>query len=82
MRTLLNIILFVTIITGPWWVPLIVAIALTMRWHAWEVLVAGALFDVLYASSGGFWGIPITGTLVGAFFVFVLMPMRERLMAK
>jgi hypothetical protein len=82
MRAILNIILFFSIITGPWWIPLLAALALATRWHAWEVLVAGALFDVLYASQGGFWGIPVTGTLVGAFFVFVLMPLRERLMAE
>ena len=45
---------FVAIVTGPWWIPLIVMIVLSLRWTALEVALMGILMDFTWQGSGAF----------------------------
>lgn len=82
IRILLAIALFVAVIFLPWWVALILTLALTLRFRAWEVAAAGVLFDILWLP-----GIPFEslttlpfGTLTALILILVLEPLRRQLL--
>ncbi len=80
MRAFVGGLSFASILFAPPWLPLICAGALTVRFRAWEVLIAGALIDLLYVPPEGLYGIPIPATLF-AFILFVgFEPIRRKLL--
>ena len=63
-RIVLSIIFFLGIFLFPWWLSALIALLLLIRYTAYEVLLGGVLFDVLYsAGAGAFFGVPYVGTL-------------------
>ena len=71
---------FASALFAPPWLPFLFAGALTVRFRAWEVLILGALIDLLYVSPDGLYGIPIPATLL-AFVLFAgFEPLRRKLL--
>ncbi|MBL8158557.1 hypothetical protein JNK62_03420 [bacterium] len=82
-RIFLGIIMFTSAVFAPWWVPLIAAVILSLRFRAWEVILAGMFMDLYwmpaYVSFASFDSIPFA-TVVAAVLVFGLEPIRKQLL--
>lgn len=80
VRLILGIIMFTSVVFAPWWVPLIAALALSARFRAWEVVLAGMFMDLYwmpaYASLGS---LPLA-TIAATALVFALEPVRTQLL--
>jgi hypothetical protein len=73
-----------TILTGPWWIPLLCMILLCLRWQAIEALAIGLMMDFIWQGGSMFattsWhGIPLF-TIMGIFFLWSLEPWRRHLL--
>jgi hypothetical protein len=62
-----------------WWIGAIFALALCLRYRAWEVVLFGVLLDILWLPSGAFYGIPVA-TGVALVTVWALEPLRRQFM--
>lgn len=62
-----------------WWVGALFAIALSLRYRAWEVILFGALLDVLWLPNGAFYGVPVA-TGVALVIVWAFEPLRRQFM--
>ncbi|OGG73021.1 hypothetical protein A3A38_00945 [Candidatus Kaiserbacteria bacterium RIFCSPLOWO2_01_FULL_53_17] len=81
-RVLLALAALVSVFVGPWWATLILAIALTLRYRAWEVIGIGLLMDILFMPfpvSLSFGALP-WGTIIAAVLLFGLEPLRRQLL--
>lgn len=64
-RILFDIVLIFCIFIAPWWIPLIAAVIILVRYNAYEVLLAGLVMDALYgAPIAGWYGIEFIFTLL------------------
>lgn len=70
---------FLSVIFAPWWMPLICAIFLCVRYAAWEVLLIGLFADLLWLPQISFTTIPIA-TIAAGILVFGLAPLRKELL--
>lgn len=80
MRIAIAVIGFLTVMIGPWWIPLICMVLLCIRWSAPEAVVLGLLMDFVWqgsalASSWHTW--PIF-TLIGIALLWGFEPLRRR----
>lgn len=73
---------FIGALTLPPFVPLLVMVALSLRFAAWEVIAIGALVDVLWftPSSEGLIGAFPLFTLIGLALAWGLEPLRRELL--
>lgn len=62
------------------WLVLITSSILAVRFRAWEILLFGALIDILYVPPGGIYGIPIPATIVAFTLLAGFEPFRRKLM--
>ncbi len=62
-----------------WWVGALVALALCLRYRAWEVVLFGAFLDVLWFPSGALHGIPVA-TGAALVVVWAFEPLRRQFM--
>lgn len=83
LRIALGIAMFASIIFAPWWVPVLCALALCLRFRAWEVILAGMFMDLYwmpeYIAFGSWESTPLA-TIVAIFLVFGLEPLRRQLL--
>jgi len=83
VRAALALALFASVVLAPWWVALIIAFALSLRFRAWEVVMAGILYDFIwmpeFVSFTSLESVPLA-TLTGLALVFILEPLRRRLL--
>ncbi len=77
-RTLLATAMFVSALFV-WWVGAIFALALSLRYRAWEVILFGLFLDVLWLPSGALYGIPVA-TCVALVVVWAFEPLRRQFM--
>ena len=72
--------MFVSVIFAPWWVPAIFALALCLRFRAWEVILAGMFMDLYWMPAYiGLHSLPVA-TIVAILLVFGLEPLRRQLL--
>lgn len=80
IRILLAIALYASVVLAPWWCALALALALSFRFRAWEVIGAGILYDLLWLpGSVTLESLPYA-TLISLALVFGLEPLRRRLL--
>lgn len=75
MRTLLAGVGFVSALVAPMFA-IAIAIALSVRYRAWEVIVIGLLLDVLWTPSVTSFAVP-TATIASLALVWGLEPLRR-----
>lgn len=80
LRAFVAGISFASVLFASPWVPIVGAGILAVRFRAWEILILGALIDLLYVPPGGFFGIPIPATLVAFILLLGLEPFRKKLL--
>ena len=66
----------VATILGPWWLPLVPIVLLSLRFQAWEAILIGLLMDFIWLPA---FHIPYY-LLVSVIIVWLLEPMREELL--
>lgn len=71
--------LFASAMFGPWWLFVIPAIFVCVRWQAYEVVLAGLLMDLTYMPFSGLFGVPFINTLLSLAILGVFWPIRNRL---
>lgn len=79
MRIALAAVGFVSVFVISPWVTFLVALLLSLRWRAWEVIAMGFFVDALWLPSTAFFGIPFA-TLIGVALVWFLEPFRNELL--
>ena len=83
IRILLTTLLFVSVFFAPSWMVAVLAIALALRWRAWEVVAAGIFMDFLWLPSFVFFTtfdvFPLA-TLASIILVVALEPLRRQLL--
>ena len=79
MRITLTLVGIAAIFFGPAWVGMLCMVLLSIRWSAWEVILMGALIDILWQPSTYAHGIPVA-TLLSIALVWVLLPLRAQLL--
>ncbi len=62
-----------------WWLGVLCAVALSLRYRAWEVILFGAFLDVLWLPHEQLYGIPIA-TCSALIIVWTLEPLRRQFM--
>jgi hypothetical protein len=60
-----------------WWAGAVCALALSLRYRAWEVVLFGALIDMVWLPWSMFHGIP-TATITAIILVWALEPLRRQ----
>lgn len=80
LRAFLAAACFVSVVFTPWWVPLVIAIILCLRFRAWEVVLAGMFMDLYWMPSYiALQSLPLA-TIVAIVLVFGLEPIRQQLL--
>lgn len=62
-----------------WWIGAIFALALSLRYRAWEAVLFGVFLDVLWLPTDAFYGIPVA-TSISLMVVWSLEPLRRQFM--
>lgn len=70
----------VTVFTGPSWFPIVAMGVLTLRWAAWEILIIGALVDLVWLPYGSFIHTPPLFSLAALVLLWGLGPLRRELL--
>lgn len=81
MRLIISIIGFITILTGPWWLPAVCMILLSLRWVAIEAPLMGLIMDFVWQGSGVLttsWHTWPLFTLLGIALLWGFEPLRRR----
>lgn len=81
-RVVLVVMLFAAVVFAPWWVSLLLALALTARFRAWEVIAAGIVYDLLwmpYVIAFSWEALPYA-TLIALALLFGFEPLRRQLL--
>lgn len=77
---MLALVCFASIIFAPWWVPFLCALALCLRFRAWEVILAGMFMDLYWMPNYiGLDSLPLA-TIVSLVLLFGLEPLRRQLL--
>jgi hypothetical protein len=83
VRLLVGVVMFWGVLFAPWWVPLICAVLLTLRFRAGEVILAGMFMDLYWMPSlvslTSFDTVPFA-TIVAIILFFGLEPVRRQLL--
>ena len=85
LRVVLGVVCFASIIFAPWWVTALLAFLLSVRFRAWEIILAGFFMDLYWMPSGvlisnpSFDTLPLA-TMVSLLFLFGLEPLRRQLL--
>lgn len=79
IRGLLTGFMLAAGLIGPWWLPLVPALFLSVRWTAYEVILVGVFMDLTLMPTSGLWGIPLVNTAVAIAVVAVFAPIRRQL---
>ena len=83
VRNVLALALFVSVIFAPPWIAGIFALALAVRWRAWEVIAAGMMMDFLWMPSSvsflSWYALPFA-TIISIVLVFGFEPLRRQLL--
>lgn len=80
LRLMLSFACFVSVIFAPWWVPAILALALCLRFRAWEVVLAGMFMDLYWMPTYiGLGSLPLA-TIFTLIILFGLEPLRRQLL--
>jgi len=79
MRYALFIAGLVSVFFAPLWVAALSALFLALRWRAWEVLILGALVDILWFPDSFAFGIPLV-TVASIALVWIFEPLRVQLL--
>ena len=66
-------------ILAPWWMMLVPALMLSVRWTAYEVIALGVFLDIASMPPEGLWGVPLVHTLAASGIVLLFVPLRRRL---
>lgn len=77
VRLALDVLALVFALFGPWWLPLLCMILLSLRFPAWEVPVLGLFMDFLWMPSTTFF--PYY-TLAGIALLILSAPIRRQLL--
>ena len=84
MRILISVIGFLGVIFGPWYVPLVCMIMLSLRWPALETVLIGLCMDFVwqgsFATTTGFFSAMPFFTLGGVILLWIFEPLRNRLL--
>ncbi len=78
VRALLTTLMFLSALLV-WWVGVIFAVALSLRYRAWEVVLFGVFLDVLWLPHEALYGIPVA-TCSALVVVWALEPLRRQFM--
>lgn len=81
VRTSLAILAVCTLILGPYWIAAIIAVALSVRYEAYEVFGLGLLADFLFVPMFGGVFVPVA-TLATLILVWGLSPVRRELLIR
>ncbi len=76
VRIVLAVAMFASALAA-WWVGALFAIALSLRFRAWEVVLFGLFLDILWLPRDIFYGIPIA-TCLSIILVWGLEPLRRQ----
>jgi hypothetical protein len=83
LRIALALVCLLGAVFLPWWVPLISAVLLNLRFRAWETILAGMFMDLYWMPSpisfSTLDSIPLA-TIVAILLVFGLEPLRRQLL--
>lgn len=77
MRILLGIGGFGAAIFGPWWLPLVAMVLLSLRFRAIEVLFLGLFMDFFWLPSGTGWPMFLIASIL---IVWLFEPLRKELL--
>ena len=83
IRLVFALALFTSVILAPPWLACLFALALSLRWRAWEVIAAGIFLDFLWLpTSVSFlsWHALPLATIISIIVVFGLEPLRRQLL--
>lgn len=85
MRLIIALIGFASVITGPWWIPLICMILLCVRWRATEALALGLVMDFAWQgseilSSTPWWHSFPLFTILGIALLWGFEPLRRQIL--
>lgn len=80
LRAVLAIACFVSVVFAPWWVPLVIAFVLCLRFRAWEVVLAGMFMDLYWMPSYIDVNALPLASIIAALLVFGLEPLRRQLL--
>lgn len=69
--------MFLSAFFAPWWLGACLGVLLALRYRAWEVVLFGALVDVLWLPTNVAYGIPLA-TLTAVALVWALEPLRRQ----
>lgn len=78
VRTLLVVAMFASALLA-WWIGVFFALALSVRYRSWEVILFGIFLDVQWLPSGALYGIPVA-TCASLCIVWALEPLRRQFM--
>jgi len=85
VRWTLSLALFASVVFGPWWLVMGLALVLSLRFRAWEVIAAGIFYDLLWmpesVSFTSLESVPVA-TVIALVFIFALEPLRRRLLVE
>lgn len=76
IRTFCASVMIVSVFLS-WWVGVVCAVLLSLRYRAWEVFLFGALIDILWLPSGSFFGVPVA-TCASLALVWLFEPLRRQ----
>lgn len=79
IRTYLALALYAAVVFGATWLALGLAITMTVRWRAWEVVGAGVVWDLLWLPAGIDLYHPPLATFLACILVLALEPFRRQL---
>ncbi len=83
LRVVLGALCGLSVVFAPWWIPLIIAILLNLRFRAWETVAAGIFMDLIwmpyYPSFTAINTLPFA-TILSMGLLLVLEPVRRRLL--
>ncbi len=82
IRMLLAILCLASALLAPWWLTFILALALCLRFRAWEVIAIGVLMDILWLPGpvSFSWEFLPHATIVATALLFGLEPLRRQLL--
>lgn len=80
IRVFVALLSFVSLLFLPFWVACILGILLAFFWEAPEVIFLGVVTDLLYMPPGGVFYIPMPMTLAAIALVWLMVPIRKRLL--
>lgn len=76
-RLILDFIGAISVLSGPWWLPGIVIVLLSLRFRAWEAIIIGLLMDLLWLPTAGHYPWYFIASIA---IVWIFEPLRKELL--